>query len=69
MRLAVYNMLGQEIRRLVEGERSSGYHEVTLDAAGLSSGVYIYRLQAHSLGPVEGASGDFVQARRLLLLR
>jgi hypothetical protein len=69
VRLTLYNMLGQEVRALVEGERSAGYHEVTLDAAGLSSGVYICRLQAHSLGPVEGGNGDFVQARRLVLLR
>jgi CubicO group peptidase (beta-lactamase class C family) len=57
--LMVYNTLGQQIAVLVHGEQEAGYHEVRFDASGLSSGVYFYRLQA----------GDFVQTRKLLLLR
>jgi hypothetical protein len=51
--------LGQELALLVQGEQQAGYHEVKSDASRLSSGVYFYRLSA----------GDFVQTRKLLLLR
>jgi hypothetical protein len=38
---------------------NTGYHSVVFDASTLSSGVYYYRLQA----------GDFVQTKKLVLLR
>jgi hypothetical protein len=58
--LRVFNTLGQEVAQLVNDGMDAGYHEVRFDAAsGLSSGVYLYRIQA----------GDFVQTKRLLLLR
>ncbi|MDG5765982.1 T9SS type A sorting domain-containing protein [Balneolales bacterium ANBcel1] len=44
--LSVYNMLGQQVAVLEEGHLSAGQHSVTFDAAGFSSGVYLYRLQA-----------------------
>jgi Secretion system C-terminal sorting domain/Bacterial Ig domain len=59
VRLNVLDMLGREVSVLVSGEIEAGYHEVRFDASGLSSGVYFYRLQV----------GDFVQTRKLLLLR
>ncbi len=46
MRLTLYNALGQVVRVLDEGNRSAGQHQVTLDASGLASGVYLYRLEA-----------------------
>lgn len=57
--LTVFNTLGQHIVELVNGTNDAGHHEVRFDGAGLSSGVYFYRLQA----------GDFVQSRRLMLLK
>ncbi len=44
--LKVYDVLGREVRTLVNGRQGSGYHRVSFNAGGLSSGVYIYRLQA-----------------------
>jgi hypothetical protein len=55
----VFNLVGQRVAALVEEEKEAGYHEIRFDASGLSSGVYFYRLQAR----------DFVQTRKLLLLR
>ena len=43
--LRVYDMLGQEVATLADGQFSSGQHHVTFNADGLSSGMYIYRLQ------------------------
>jgi hypothetical protein len=57
--LAVTNILGQQVAQLVNGEKEAGYHNVKFDGSGLASGVYFYRLQV----------GDFVQAKRLVILR
>jgi hypothetical protein len=59
VQLAVFNTLGQQVATLVEGEQEAGYHEIKFGASGLASGVYFYRLK----------TGDFVQTRKLLLLR
>jgi hypothetical protein len=57
--LAVYNIIGQKVAQLVEGRVSAGYHEAVLDASQLTSGVYIYKLQA----------SNFAATRKLLLLK
>ena len=57
--LTVFNTLGQQVALPQNGEQEAGYHEVKFEGSGLSSGVYFYRLRA----------GDFVETKRLLLLR
>jgi photosystem II stability/assembly factor-like uncharacterized protein len=57
--LKVYNTLGQEVATLVNETKPAGSYTVQFDAGGLASGVYFYRLQA----------GDFVQAKKLVVLR
>lgn len=42
--LIVYDILGRRVATLVDGKRHTGHHRETLDAAGLSSGVYVCRL-------------------------
>ncbi|MCC6397483.1 MAG: T9SS type A sorting domain-containing protein [Bacteroidetes bacterium] len=42
--LEVYNVLGQRIRTLAEGVFNAGTYKVMFDGAGLSSGLYFYRL-------------------------
>ena len=59
MTLAVFNTLGQQVAQLVNGDMEAGYHQVQFEGNGLSSGVYFYRIQA----------GDFVETKRLLLLK
>ncbi len=48
VRLVVYDILGQEVAILVNGRQAPGNHEVTFDGRGLSSGVYVYRIQTGS---------------------
>ena len=45
VRLTVYDVLGRPVRVLADGVRSSGWHEVVFEAGGLSSGLYVYRLE------------------------
>ena len=62
VRLEVFNILGQHIATLVDGERAGGFHTArwdATDAAGqaMAAGVYFYRL-----------SGDGVHATRRMVL-
>ncbi len=41
--LDVYDLLGRRVSVLVDGMKEAGLHEVNFDAAGLSSGLYLYR--------------------------
>ncbi len=45
VKLIVYDMLGREVQRILEGPQTAGFHEVTLDAENLPSGTYLYRLE------------------------
>jgi len=45
--LRIYNLLGEKILTVFEGDQSSGFHEFILDAANLTSGIYIYSLSSH----------------------
>lgn len=59
VQLEVFNMLGQRVALLADEHKSAGWHTATFDASNLSSGMYIYRLQA----------GEFVQTRKLTLIK
>ena len=59
VRLIIYNLIGQEVARLVDGNVIMGLHTIKWDASAFASGVYFYRLQA----------GEFVQTRKMVLLK
>ena len=51
--LAIYNVLGQQVRVLVNSAQAVGVHQVVWDGRdafgrGVSTGLYLYRLQAES---------------------
>ena len=64
--LKVYNVLGQLVATLAEGIQTAGSRTAEWNAAFSPSGVYVYRLDAMSLGPHPKA---FRQVRKMLLLR
>ncbi|HZM15077.1 MAG TPA: S8 family serine peptidase [Candidatus Krumholzibacteria bacterium] len=65
--LTVYNIRGQEVRRLLDGERQdAGPREVVFDAATLPSGIYFYSLRALAL---ETGREEIAGARRMVLLK
>ena len=57
--LVIYNLRGQEVRRWDIPGQPAGNHQVSWDAPNIASGVYLYRLIA----------GDFLQTRKMVLLR
>jgi hypothetical protein len=46
VKLAIYDVLGREIKVLVNENQEKGLYEVEFDASGLASGIYFYRLEA-----------------------
>jgi len=46
VKLTVYDILGREVKVLVDEAQEKGIHEVSLDANNLASGVYLLRLDA-----------------------
>ncbi|MBU0690626.1 T9SS type A sorting domain-containing protein [bacterium] len=58
-RLSVYNVAGQEVAVLTNGNLSAGSHSVNFDGAALSSGVYFYSL----------TSGDITVTKKMLLMK
>ena len=59
VRLEVYNSVGQKVMVLVDGQQSAGYHQVSFNASGLSSGVYLYKL----------STPGFSQTKKMLLIK
>jgi hypothetical protein len=57
--IKVYDVLGREIANLVNEQKTAGSYNVQFNGSALASGVYFYRMQ----------SGDFVQTKKLLLMK
>jgi hypothetical protein len=59
VKLVIYNLLGQEVATLVNGEQEPGRYNVKFDASGLPSGIYFYRLEA----------SKFVDVKKMILVK
>ncbi|HYQ87978.1 MAG TPA: T9SS type A sorting domain-containing protein [Bacteroidota bacterium] len=67
VRLAVFNILGEEVDRLVDAEQGAGTYRATLDASRFSSGVYIYRLTA--ISSTGARPSAYSVSKKMLLMR
>ncbi|MBI9073028.1 MAG: family 16 glycosylhydrolase [Melioribacteraceae bacterium] len=59
LQLKIYDVLGNEIKTLVNKAQSAGTYKITFDASNLNSGIYFYKLQ----------SGNFVQVKKMSLVK
>ncbi len=57
--IKIYDILGREVRTLVNKEQQPGNYVITFNSNKLASGTYIYRIIA----------GDFVQVKKMMLLK
>ncbi len=59
VKLVVYDMIGQIVQTLVNGEKASGSYEVVFNGNNLTSGVYFYRLEI----------ANFAETKKMMLLK
>jgi photosystem II stability/assembly factor-like uncharacterized protein len=57
--LKVYDILGKEVKTLIDENQDAGIHEVVFNGSNMSSGVYFYRLQA----------GNYKSVKKLMLIK
>jgi hypothetical protein len=57
--LKVYDILGNEISTLVDGNHKAGTYNIYFDGSNLASGVYLYKL----------AAGDFTETKKMLMIK
>ncbi len=59
VKITVYNALGQEVMKLHDGKLAAGIHQFEFKGSHLTSGLYLYRIEAK----------DFVAVRRMVLIK
>jgi len=59
VKLTVYDLLGREVKTLVNKNQTAGKHHVTFNASALATGIYVYKL----------TTTQFSETRKMLLLR
>mgnify|MGYP001160622486 CR=1 FL=1 len=57
--IKIYDILGSEVATLVNEEMDAGWYEKDFNAEGLSSGVYLFRMEA----------GSYVSTKKMIYLR
>ena len=59
VKLVVYDILGREVRTLVNEQKMPGYYDISFDASMFASGVYFYKLEA----------GTFTDVKKMVLIK
>jgi hypothetical protein len=57
--LGVFNVLGEEIKKLVNDYQHAGYYKTDFDGSNFPSGVYFYRLQ----------TDEFIETKKMILIK
>jgi len=67
VQITIYDLLGRKVTTLVTGVQDAGYKSVQWDATDIASGMYFYQIRVHD--PDEVGAGDFVQTKKMILLK
>lgn len=59
VRLKVFNLLGEEVRTIIDDFKEAGTYSVNFEASDLNSGIYLYRMEA----------GSYIQTRKMTLIK
>lgn len=57
--IVIYDILGREVKNLLNENREAGYYEIKFDGSNYASGIYFYRINA----------GSFVQVKKMVLIK
>jgi photosystem II stability/assembly factor-like uncharacterized protein len=57
--LVLYDILGREVEVLVNEDQDAGQYKINLNAGGLASGIYFYKIQA----------GEYTEVKKMMLLK
>jgi hypothetical protein len=66
VKLTVYSTLGQQVFQVSSGTKDAGYHEYIFDASQLTSGVYLYKIEAVS---EQDPNTIFVKTQKMILMK
>ena len=59
VKISVFNILGQKVKDLVNGNMKAGRYETEFNASSFSSGVYIYRIETN----------NFIESKKMVFLK
>ncbi len=59
VQLVMYDMLGREVKEIINQYQSAGYYELSFDGSNLPSGMYIYKI----------TTGEFTASKKMLLVK
>ena len=59
VKIRVYDVIGNEVAQLFNGELNAGYYEADFNASSYASGVYFYKIEA----------GDYNSVKRMILVK
>jgi hypothetical protein len=65
VKIIIYDILGREVRKLIDEQEPAGYQKTRFDIQGVASGVYIYRIQAE---PLKGGKA-FSAVKKMMVLK
>ncbi|MBI5021058.1 MAG: SBBP repeat-containing protein [Ignavibacteriales bacterium] len=60
IKLQIFNMLGQLVLTIINGEKSAGIHKVDFDSCNLTTGLYFYRLQS---------AGGYIASKKMMIIK
>ena len=59
VKLTVFDVTGKIVKVLIDGKQNQGNYKVDFNGANLSSGIYIYKIEA----------GEFTDTKKMVLLK